>query len=134
MVATDYIRAAASYLTSLSAYAEQGTGISLRPYQLEAAEAILASVRENLGLTFVVVLPRQSGKDELLAHLKSYLMRSLSFKDRGIVEVNPTYKPQTINAILRLETRMNMNPLTFSRWKKRSDFIRQVGYCRTTFL
>lgn len=131
---TTLTRAAKSYLSSLKSYSRKGTGILLRPYQLDPGNAIIHSIQENLGMTFVIIMPRQSGKDELMSQLKGYLMRSLSYKDRGIVEVNPTYKPQTINAIMRLETRLNMNPMTFGLWKKRSDFIRQVGYCRTSFL
>lgn len=121
-------------LGSLDAYTRLGTGIKLRPYQLQAANAILDSIRNNAGLSFVLVLPRQSGKDELVCQLIAYLMRCLSYKDRSMVVVNPTYKPQTINAIQRLETRLSMNPLTRGQWRKRSDFMRQVGYCRASFL
>ncbi|HCC78009.1 MAG: hypothetical protein A2X25_06840 [Chloroflexi bacterium GWB2_49_20] len=121
-------------LGSLEEYARLGTGITLRPYQLQAANAIIASIQNNAGLSFVLVLPRQSGKDEMIGQLIAYLMRCLSSKDRSIVVVNPTYKPQTINAILRLETCLSRNPLTRGQWRKRSDFMRQVGYCRTSFL
>jgi hypothetical protein len=107
--------------------------VTLRSYQLEPARAILESVRGNLGLDFIVIMPRQSGKDELLAQLSAYLMRRLSDKDRGIVEVNPTHRPQTIGAMLRLENRLDHNLLTKKRWKKRSDFLRMIGLCRTAF-
>ena len=50
------------------------SGITLRPYQVEIAEAIKDSVLKRKGLTFVVVLPRQSGKNELQAHLFAWLM------------------------------------------------------------
>ena len=123
-----------SLTRSFPRFASEAGGVKLYRYQARPAEAILESVRLNQGLTFVLVLPRQSGKDELLCHLKAYLMRLLSYKDRGIVEVNPTYKPQTIAAIMRLENRMQSNFLTMNRWKKRSDYIRYIGRCRTTFL
>jgi hypothetical protein len=123
-----------SILRTFPAFTSKGGGVQLRKYQREPAAAILESVRLNKGLDIVVVMPRQSGKDELLAHLKIYLMRLLHSKDRGIVEVNPTYKPQTIGAILRLENRLDSNLLTLKRWKKRSDYIRMIGSCRTAFL
>ena len=42
-------------------------GIALRPYQVQIARAIKDSVLHRLGLTFVVILPRQSGKNEVQA-------------------------------------------------------------------
>jgi hypothetical protein len=130
----DLIRASKRFLRSVPAFAQRGTGLRLRPYQAAPLPTILRSIDEGLGLSIVIIFPRQSGKDELIANLKAFLMCSLSLWEHSIVEVNPTYKPQTINAIMRLETRMNMNPVTFTRWRKRSDFIRQVGLCRTSFL
>jgi CRISPR/Cas system-associated endonuclease/helicase Cas3 len=81
------------FLSSLRSYARRGSAIDLYPYQVEAGDAILRSIRERLGLTFVLMFPRQSGKDELLAQLTSYLMRLLSDRERTIIVVNPTYQP-----------------------------------------
>ncbi len=122
------------WMRNFNTFTTRGGGVKLRHYQLTPAKAILKSVRLNRGMDFVVIMPRQSGKDELLAALKIYLMRVLSDMDRSIVEVNPTYKPQTIGAIMRLENRMDANLLTRRRWKKRSDFNRMIGTCRTVFL
>ena len=60
----------------------------------------------------MVLFARQSGKDELSAVLKAYLLARLRHREAGIVEVNPTYKPQTINAMTRLERRLRDEPLT----------------------
>jgi len=46
----------------------------LRPYQAEPARAILASVLRGLGLTFVVEMSRQAGKNELSAWLETALL------------------------------------------------------------
>jgi len=121
-------------LGSLRVYARLGNSVHLRPYQLQAANAILESIRTRAGLTFVLVLPRQSGKDEMITQLLAYLLRCLAHKPRGMVVVNPTYKPQTINALQRLEDCLEGNPLTKGLWRKRSDFMRQVGSCRVSFL
>ncbi len=120
-------------LNNFADFTRKGGGMSMRSYQLEPARAILHSIRHNLGLDIVVIMPRQSGKDELLAQLKTYLMRRLSDRERSIVEVNPTYKPQTIGAIYKLENRLDSNLLTRLRWRKRSDFLRMIGGCRTAF-
>ncbi len=108
--------------------------MALRPYQLEAAQAVIDSIRERAGRSIVVMFSRQSGKDELSANLKAYLLARRHTQEAGIVEVNPTYKPQTINAIQRLEERLRGNPLTRGLWRKRSDFMRMVGRAKVTFL
>ncbi len=96
-------------------FARDGCGFRMRSYQAAPAKAILYSIVENLGLDIVVIMPRQAGKDELLAHVKAYLMRSMAYKDRTIVEVNPTYKPQTVQAMMRLENRLEANLITRKR-------------------
>lgn len=115
-------------------FAARGGAIKLRPYQLEPAETIIRSIREGLGLTVVIIISRQAGKDETLANLVSYLLNLYAHRERGIVFVNPTYKPQTINAIMRLENRLNANLLTRTFWKKRTDFMRMIGQCTISFL
>lgn len=109
-------------------------GIKMRPYQLEPAKAILKSITEKRGDTIVLIISRQAGKDELLANLLSYLVTLFAHREVGIVIANPTYKPQTINAIMRLENRLKANLLTKSMWKKRSDYMRMVGGATISFL
>jgi hypothetical protein len=106
----------------------------MRPYQLQPAQAILDSIRTHAGRSFVIMLSRQSGKDELAANLKAYLLARYEDREVGIVEVNPTYKPQTINAIARLERRLDRNLITRLHWKKRSDFMRLFGRAQVSFL
>jgi hypothetical protein len=73
----------------------------MRLYQRKAAKAIIDSVIKKKGLTIVIIFPRQSGKDELISNLLAFLCNLFAHRDVGIVVANPTYKPQTINAILR---------------------------------
>lgn len=118
----------------LATFARNGAQVTLRPYQLEAAQAVIDSVRARAGRSIVILFSRQSGKDELSANLKAYLLARTHTREAGIVEVNPTYKPQTINAIQGLEDRLKANPLTKRGWRKRSDFMRMVGRAKVTFL
>jgi hypothetical protein len=115
-------------------YTERGAGITMRPYQNTPAKAILKSILKKQGHTIVIVMSRQAGKDELLANLVSYILTLFAHLEVGIVYVNPTYKPQTINAIMRLENRLRANLLTKAFWKKRSDFMRIVGQAVVSFL
>jgi len=58
----------------MSALLEQGLLAPLRPYQLEAARAIVGSVRRRLGLSFSVEVARQGGKNELSARIELLLL------------------------------------------------------------
>jgi hypothetical protein len=88
--------------TSIKHFSKWLIGITLRPYQLEAASAIIKSVFARDGMTFVIVFSRQSGKDELLAILFLFLL--MRFSDWGIdmICAQPTFKPQTITAMERI--------------------------------
>jgi len=119
---------------TLDNYTARGGGIRLRQYQSEPGNAIVDSVIHKRGDTIILIISRQAGKDELLANLLSYLMTLFSHREVGIVVANPTYKPQTINAIMRLENRLKANLLTKSMWKKRSDYMRMIGQATTSFL
>ena len=64
-------------------------GVHLRPYQLEAANAIVNSVLNRDGNTFVIIFARQSGKDELLADLILFIMGRLAEIGCSIVCTQP---------------------------------------------
>lgn len=115
-------------------FTDRGGAITMRPYQSEPAQAVINSVLKKQGLTIVIIISRQAGKDELLANLVAYLMNLYAHRESGIVYVNPTYKPQTINAIMRLESRLDANLITRTFWRKRSDYMRMIGRAVTSYL
>jgi hypothetical protein len=121
-------------LKSFPSFTQRGAGIELRKYQLEPARAILDSIQHKKGLSFVVIMSRQAGKDELITNLLTYLCILYAHREVGIVVANPTYKPQTINAIMRFEKRLQTNILTKQFWKKRADFMRMIGSAVVSFL
>jgi len=115
-------------------FAEQTSAIRLRKYQVEVARAIVDSVIYQKGLTFVVIFPRQSGKNELQAQIETYLLIALSQLDTEIVKASPTWKPQTINAMRRLERVLARNLVTRNRWVKESGYIYRLNSARIFFL
>ncbi len=115
-------------------YTWQGTGIALRPYQIKPLAAIYDSIINHHGLTIVVVFSRQSGKDELLIHLKIHLLDLFSNLPVGIVEVNPTWKPQTLTAMTRFDQALALNAFTRRRWRKKAGFMRTIGQARVAFM
>jgi hypothetical protein len=116
------------------AFFEQGSGLKLRKYQQRVAEAIIRSVDEGKGLSFVVMFPRQSGKNELQAQIETYLLVKYSETDSEIVKVSPTWKPQSLNAMRRLERVLSRNVLAREMWVKESGYIYKLNRARIFFL
>ena len=110
-------------IRGLKGFALGVVGVQLRPYQLEAANAVIESVYRRDGETFVILFARQSGKDELIANLILFLLARLSDKGTSIVCAQPTFSPQTENAMQRLERR------AFQRhFFPYAGFHKQLGY------
>lgn len=127
-------RRVAELVENPSEWVFQGTGVELRPYQTEPLPWILDSIENHWGLTFLVIFPRQSGKDELLTHFIAYLLDLFAPVPAGIVVVNPTHKPQTATAMLRFDQALSTNLLTRNRWEKRAGFMRTIGLAKAAFL
>jgi hypothetical protein len=109
-------------------------GIELRPYQLEIARAIKESVIGHLGLSFILILPRQSGKNELQAHLFAWLLFRAAPFGGCIVSVSPTYRPQTVNAMQRVRRSLDACPVTRGLWRASSGYTFSFGKARLQFL
>ena len=109
-------------------------GIRLRTYQQAAANAIVRSVLENQGLSIVVMFPRQSGKNLMQAQLEVYLMTLLAEEGAEMVKFSPTYQPQSLNAMRRLETSLEANFLTRGKWHKSAGNHYRFKKSHLTFL
>jgi hypothetical protein len=109
-------------------------GIKLRHYQETVALEVARSVEKSLGLSFVVMFPRQSGKNELQAQLEAYFLMRYSFIGGELVKISPTWKPQSQNALRRLERVLSKHPLVHKLWQKEQGYIFRVGAARQIFL
>ncbi|MBE3038695.1 MAG: hypothetical protein IMZ62_07775 [Chloroflexi bacterium] len=116
-------------------FAESASGLKLRRYQEQVATAVVNSIMDHQGLTFVVMFPRQSGKNELQAQIEAFILLLLSESNPSaeIVKVSPTWKPQSLNAMRRLERVLTRNLITRSMWTKESCYIYRVGSARIYF-
>src|SRR3990172_4078658 len=128
----DLTHATAYALSNIQPYSRHVTRRELRPYQLEPAQAILDSVYRGQGLTFVVEMSRQAGKNELSAQLEAYLLTLYQRVGGQIVKASPTFKPQTINSINRLKDRLK-TPWHAGRVHSRSGYIIELGEARSMF-
>jgi len=105
----------------------------LRPYQIEAAAAIVDSVVSGKGLTFCVEIARQGGKNELSAQIELLLLTLSIARSRTLVKCSPTFKPQTVISMERLKERLN--DVGFDGfWKPGQGYIIKLGYARALFL
>ena len=105
----------------------------LRPYQREAASAILDSVFAKKGLTFSVEMARQGGKNELSAQLELLLLTFYMTQPQNLVKCSPTFKPQTVISMMRLRDRLN--DAGFSGiWTAELGYIIRLGNARAIFL
>lgn len=122
-------------LRNVVLFAQHASGLKLRVYQEDVALTIVDSVIQNLGLSIVVIYPRQSGKNELQAQVETYLLILFSKIDAEMVKISPTWKPQTLNAMRRLERVLERNLIGRGiGWKKESGYIFNVGKARIFFL
>jgi hypothetical protein len=119
-------------LRDFARYCQHMLGRPLRAYQLAPARAILASVFGRQGRTFTVLFARQMGKNELSAALEAYLLTLYSRVGGTLVKAAPTYRPQVLTSLLRLDGLL-ANPLTAGQWRAREGYIREVGAARALF-
>ncbi len=121
-------------LLKSEAFTQAFSHLRLREYQKAALEAAVHSVMAHLGRTLVVMFPRQSGKNELQAQLEAFLLAKLQDTDAELVKVSPTWKPQSLNAMRRLERVLRGNDLTRNRYVKESGYIFRINRARIAFL
>jgi len=105
----------------------------LRPYQREAALAILDSVFGGKGLTFSVEMARQGGKNELSAQLELLLLTLYIEEPKNLVKCAPTFKPQTVISVTRLKDRLNDAGFD-GIWTSELGYIIRLGNARAIFL
>jgi hypothetical protein len=102
-------------------------GVTFRPYQRGVILAIKDSIIHHQGLTFVVIFPRQSGKNELQAHLFSWLLFRYAHSGGRIVSVSPTFKPQTTNNMERVSHSLDRCIGSRGRWHTSKGYMYTLG-------
>lgn len=118
-------------LSSLEAFSHVATARPLRPYQLEAGNAVVEAVLGGKGGIFTILMARQSGKNELAAQLEAYLLCLLADAGGLIVKAAPSYNPQVMNSIDRLHDILD-HPFFDGLWHTRGRTI-VMGKARMSF-
>jgi hypothetical protein len=109
-------------------------GIHLRPYQVEIARAVMDSVIHKRGRTFVIILPRQSGKNEVQGHLLCWLLYRAGPRGGKIVSVSPTFHPQAFTCMERVRKYLDLSAGTRDHWTSSGGFTFRYDQARLQFL
>lgn len=108
----------------------------LRPYQRDAARAVLRSVLRGEGRSFSVLVARQGGKNELSAQIELLLLAANRERAVDAIKCAPTFSPQCRISLRRLWARLGALGLTAvggPAEREGADTIR-LGRARQRFL
>lgn len=92
-------------LLSIQLFSTLIVQVPLRAYQVEPANAVIDSCLHSKGLEFLLVFPRQSGKDETIAQLVTFLLTLFQRTEACVVHVYPTQQ-QITTGTTRLQRRL----------------------------
>ncbi len=129
-----YVGTAKKLLRDPGLFVRAASRTRLRNYQREVFDAVINSVLLRKGLTFVVMFPRQSGKNELQAQIETYLLSVFSQLSVDLIKVSPTLQPQALNAMRRLERTVNKNILVSGLLQKEAGSLYRLCRSSITFL
>ena len=132
--ANDKVTEAVRYLYSdIGAFSQRlAHPNALRPYQLEAARAIVAAVRAGKGGQFGLVFSRQAGKDETVAQLLAYLLNLYQRRGGQIVMAAPSERQVQISRD-RLLARLD-NGLNDGQVVNEKGYVVRLGRAQARFL
>ena len=120
------------FLADISSFSNLVIRVPLRKYQVEPLRHILTSIFANQGLEFLLIFPRQAGKNEAIAQLLVYLLNIYQRLGGNII-----YGAESSALSLgteRLEQRLD-NPWNRGGWKARAKPTRRsLGRAVIVFL
>ena len=111
------LKAFHGYAADIERFSRSVAGIPLRGYQLEALAPVIRSVLDGQGLEFLLVFPRQAGKNEAVAQLLVLLL-NLTHDAGGNIVYGATGDTLGLG-MERLEARLE-NRWNAGQWSKRA--------------
>jgi hypothetical protein len=125
-------RAAKIILSDVGRFSRYAIRLPLRGYQRQAIDAIIQSVLHGQGREFLLIFPRQSGKNEAVAQLLAYLL-NLYQRVGGNIVYGATGDALGLG-LDRLQDRLD-NAWNRGRWSKRTKPTRRcLGKACVVFL
>ena len=105
----------------------------LRAYQSAIFRAARESVLRRWGRTMTVEIARQGGKNEISAQLGIWLLAYFSGKGGKLVKAAPTFNPQALVSLRRLQDRLSEGGFA-GRWRLEGGNIVRLERSQQTFL
>ena len=105
----------------------------LRPYQSAIYWAARESVLGRWGRTMTVEIARQGGKNEVSAQLGIWLLAYFSGKGGKLVKAAPTFNPQALVSLRRLQDRLDESGFG-AKWRLEGGNIVRLERSQQTFL
>lgn len=118
-----HIHALKQCLRDIDTFSRTVIGMALHPYQLQALTPVVESVLNRHGREFLLVFPRQSGKNEAVAHLLVYLLNLLQKSEGNIVYA--AIGDGLGRGVRRLERRLD-NWLNGRAWRRANRPLRRM--------
>lgn len=111
-------------------------GIPLHEYQLEWAEPVYEDIRTCASTVNVIIMSRQSGKNETSSQVEVASILRAGKKGGYIVKTAPTFKPQVVTSIQRFKDRADeaKRRLPFFKYKPIAGYICKFRRSGITFL
>ena len=132
----DRREAFAAYQRSMGLFSRDVVGTPLRAYQLPFADYILEAAAGHRNEQIVVELPRQSGKNEASAQIEVAILARMAMLGGEVVKTAPTWSPQIVNSMRRLEARSAtaVKRLPFLKFRRREGYIYECRRAALAFL
>jgi len=105
----------------------------LRAYQVAPARAIVQAALSGRGGVFAVMMARQAGKNQTSAHIEALLLNAYRRRGGQIVKAAPTFRPQALTSLLRLQGALEGAVLPLRPIRERGYMLR-LDRARALFL
>lgn len=106
----------------------------LRPYQARVLRALMYGVLRVRNEQFTVLMPRQSGKNQVSAALVAGLLRAHARRGGSIVVCAPTYRPQAAISLERTRALLDATAAAAGIATQADDNRLRCGRASATFL
>ncbi|MEM7343727.1 MAG: hypothetical protein AAF485_05755 [Chloroflexota bacterium] len=126
----------AKYHHSMAAFSRDVIGMPLHPYQVKPADCIAQLVANRETAEVTVEMSRQSGKNEMSAHIEAAILARYARRGGIVVKAAPTWRPQIVRSKSRLEQRARdvRRRLSFLKFNPREGYIFECGDAAINFL
>jgi hypothetical protein len=113
----------------------RGSAKPLRPLQVRIIKDIEGLISDGSGHTMTIRLPRQYGKNEIAATIHERHLMKRCVEGGSIVRAAPTFRPQIVNSVRRLQKVALNDPLfDMDRFSMKQGFIAEYGQAEVIFL